>query len=174
MQYKLSATIIHSFILLIITSLNAQSSPKEINVICTSNRNQTGDCRSSNDEGDPFISLTCTQVSNSIIECSKKDSGPHSRYNCMKSLSISKYQKLFTCQLELISTKIDAKQFPDDEINSKVLDSEINGTTEKPHIIDNDIKSAASSYVDALNMDLNDLEFNADEVEAKKSFSFGY
>jgi hypothetical protein len=174
MQYKLSTVIIHSFILLTFTSLNAQSSPKEINVICTSNRNQTGDCRSSNDEADPFMSLTCTQVSTSIIECSKEDSDQHSRYSCMKSLSISKYQKLFTCQLDLISTHIDAKQFLEDEINSKVLDSEIIDTAEKSDRIGNNMKSAASSYLDALNMDLNDLEFNSDEVEAKKSFSFGY
>jgi hypothetical protein len=92
----------------------------------------------------------------------------------MKTLSISKYQKLFTCQLDLTSTKIDAKQFHEDEINSKMLDLEINDIAEKFDSVDLDVKSAASSYLDALNMDLNDLEFNTDEVEAQNSYTFGY
>jgi predicted lipase len=174
MQYKFFVVIIHSFVLLTLASHHVQSSPREIDVICTSNKNHTGDCRSNNNDDDPFIPLTCTQVSSSIIECSKDDPGQHSRYNCMKTLSISKYQKLFTCQLDLTSTKIDAKQFHEDEINSKMLDLEINDIAEKFDSVDLDVKSAASSYLDALNMDLNDLEFNTDEVEAQNSYTFGY
>ena len=157
-----------------LTSHHVQSSPEEIDVICTSNKNQTGECRSSNDEDDPFISLTCTQVSTSIIECSKEDSGQHFSYNCIKSSSISKYQKLFTCQLDLIATKIDVKQDIEDGIIPKVLASEVNLTVEKSDNIDKDKDLAASSYMDALNVNLNNLEFNTNEVETNNSFTYGY
>ena len=158
-----------------LTSHHVQSIPDEIDVICTSNKNQTGECRSSNDEDDPFISLTCTQVSTSIIECSKEDSRQYSSYNCIKSSSISKYQKLFTCQLDLVATKqIDIKEFLEDEINSKVLDLERNDTAEKSDSIVKSNKSAASSYMDALNMNQNYLELNTDKSEAKDIFTYGY
>lgn len=173
-----------TFVLVIVvtlSSIQASSKTKQIEVICTSNKNQTGDCRKINDDDDSNDQLkasTCTQVSSNLIECSSEDLKSKSNYNCIKSLSISTHQQLFTCQKNALSTQIENSQFDPDEINSDLLNSTSYDEGEISSDSNEIIKSGSETnpYMDAIIINPKGLQNGEtiDEIKTRNSFTYGY
>lgn len=155
------------------------SETKQLEVICTSNKDQTGDCRESNIEnGHHLKALTCIKVSTNLIECGNQDSEKTSKYNCIKSLSISSYQQLFTCKLNHKSNTMEDNQFDPDEINADLLESKSYVKREN-HLDSNGVSNsttAVNSYMEEIitNQKSLQIDLTVDRSEIQNIFTYGH
>jgi hypothetical protein len=174
--------LVHSF------GLSSASKPDAdgIDVICTSNKNNTGNCRSSNNvdglssnnvDG-PSTLLACTNVSSDLIECSRSSAGLLVHYDCVKSLSISNYQKLFSCQENSSSGNVDVNQFIADEDGSDVLSSGPKHNNKRllaeGKLDESSADSASKIFIDAINMNIIDTNTSSPASSASDSFANGF
>jgi hypothetical protein len=166
--------LVHSF------GLSSASKPDAdgIDVICTSNKNNTGNCRSSNNVDGPSTLLACTNVSSDLIECSRSSAGLLVHYDCVKSLSISNYQKLFSCQENSSSGNVDVNQFIADEDGSDVLSSGPKHNNKRllaeGKLDESSADSASKIFIDAINMNIIDTNTSSPASSASDSFANGF
>lgn len=164
--------LVHSF------GLSSASKPDAdvIDVICTSNKNNTGNCTSSNNADGPSTFLACTNVSSDLIECSRSSADLSVHYDCVKSLSISNYQKLFSCQENSSSGNVDVDKFIADEDSSDVLSSSPKYNN-KRLLVEGKLNeswtdSASKIFVDAINM--IDINTSSPASSASDIFTNGF
>ena len=149
-----------------------------IDVICTSNKNNTGNCMSSNDADGPSTRLACTNVSSNFIECSRLRADLLVHYDCIKSISISNYQKLFSCQENLSSGNVNVDQLTASKDDSDVLNSDLNNDNKKLLVeggLDSpSIDSASKIFIDAINMNVIDIDTRSPASSVRDSFTNGF
>ena len=143
-----------------------------IDVICTSNKNNTGNCTSSNNADGLSTLLACTNVSSDLIECSRLSADLFVHYDCVKSLSISTYQKLFSCQENTSSVNVNVDQFMSDRDDPDALSSDHNQNNKGLLVEDNLSKSSVDStsriFIDAM----NEIDINTSSPASSASDSF--
>ena len=163
---------IHSF------GLSSVSKPHTngIDVICTSNKDNTGSCTSSNNADGSSKLLACTNISSDLIECSRLSAGLLVHYDCVKSLSISNHQKLFSCQENPSSGNVDVDPFMADKDDSDVLNSDHDNkrflVEGKPDRLS--VDSTSKIFIDAINMNVIDIDTRSPASSARDSFMHGF
>ena len=161
-------------------SLSGVSKPNGdgIDVICTSNKNNTGNCTTSNNADDPSTLLSCTNVSSNLIECSRLNADLLVHYDCVKSLSISNYQKLFSCQENPSPVNINVDQYMSGVDGSDVLNSNLDNDNKRPLVEGKLDKSSvdlnSKIFVDAIDMNVIDTNAGSPASSPRDIFSNGF